>query len=230
MYKKLEEYYKKNSPYNKIKIKTYFIYVVVTFLLLVCNYYENIVFMIIILILLFFTYKGICEKVLGTKLYFKYNKRAKNGLSLDEIISNKEKSIVIKYLKENNLYNKDSINCILNHYRCNKSVKIIGGNFLGILTLIISVALAFVTKDGFAFNNFVSAIPYFISLFVLVWMIYFSFNKVVELRKIFKGEEDIFERLEVIFSELYVEYKQQSIFECIKENVLKLFSVFKINL
>ncbi len=224
MYKNLERYFKENSPYNKIKIKTIILYVVVTFLLLVCNYYENIAFMIIILILLFYKYKGICEKTLETKLYFKYDKRAKSGLSLDEIISNKEKNIIIKYLKENNLYNKDSINCILNHYRCNKSVEIIGGNFLGILTLIISVALAFVTKDGFAFKNFVSSVPYFIALLVLVWVFYFAFNKAVGLRKILKGEEDIFERLEVIFSELYVEYKQESIFDRIK---LKIFEIIK---
>lgn len=206
MYKRLEEYYRKNSPYNKIRKKTCFIYIVVIFLLLACNYYEKIFFMFIILILLFFVYKGICEKTLGTKLYFKYDKRAKNGLSLDEIILNKEKSIVNKYLEENNLYDRDSIECILNHYRYNKNVKIISGNFLGILSLIISVALPFITKDGYDFYTFISTISYFLALTVVVYIIYFSFNKFTELKKIFKGEEDVDERLEAILSELYVEY------------------------
>ena len=222
MYKKLEEYYKKNSPYNKIRLRTFYIYIVVTILLLICNYYESIFFMGVVLIALFFVYKWVCEKSLGTKLYFKYNKRAKSGLSLDEIISNKEKSIVMKFLKENNLYNKDSIKCILNHYRCYRNVKIMGGNFLEILSLISAVVLPFITTDGFAFTNFLSTIPYLISIIVAVCIIYFSFNRAAEFRKIIKCEKDIFERLEVVLSELYVEYKPESILRKIKQKLIEI--------
>ena len=42
-------------------------------------------------------------------------------------------------------------------------------------------------------------------------IIYFSIKKFAEVKKVLKGEDGIYERLEIIFSELYVEYEEEKI-------------------
>ena len=39
-------------------------------------------------------------------------------------------------------------------------------------------------------------------------MIYYPIKKFTEVKKILKGEEGIYERLEIIFSEVYIEYEE----------------------
>ena len=39
-------------------------------------------------------------------------------------------------------------------------------------------------------------------------IIYYIIKKFAEIKKFFKGEDGIYERLEIIFSELYLEYSE----------------------
>ena len=118
-----------------------------------------------------------------------------------------EKKMFKSFLKTEKKYNKETLECILNHYRTYIKPKIAGDNFLAIVAIVISIALAFVSKEGFNINSFENALPYLFCFIVITAIIYFSIKKFIEIKKIFKGEAGMYERLEVIFSEMYIEYK-----------------------
>lgn len=208
MFNKIEELYKKQSPYNRITKKMFWTYIIIMLLLWVLNNGKAYISMIITLIVAFFIIKRICEKELNTKLYLKFNKKDNSGLTLSEIVNIREKSMFQKFLKENKWYNKEKIECILNHYRTYIKPKIVGDNFWSIIAIVVSVVLAFVTKEGFNINSFEKSLPYLISFILMTIMIYYPIKKFVEVKKILKGEEGIYERLEIIFSELYIEYEE----------------------
>ena len=83
--------------------------------------------------------------------------------------------------------------------------KIVGGNLLAILSIAIPIILSFYTKDGFDFNGLTKALPYLISFSIMIILLYFFCNQFIEVKKFLKGEDGMIERLEEIFSELYVE-------------------------
>lgn len=164
--------------------------------------------MIITIGIIILIMKKISEKVLQEKLYFSFNNRGK--VPLNKIIESKEKILFIDYLKIKSLYNKETIKCLLEHYRCYIKPKIIGGNFLSILSIIISVLLAFISKDGFDFNSFSTSLPYLLSIIFLFVVVYYPVNKITKIKKFFTGEDGMIERLESIFSELYVEFDENN--------------------
>ena len=51
MYKKIEELYKKKSPYNKIKIKMFWTYIVISLFLSLFNIFNSYVLMILTVIM-----------------------------------------------------------------------------------------------------------------------------------------------------------------------------------
>lgn len=205
MYKGIEEIYKGKSPYNIIKKRTFWIYVVFILISLIFNFLNKIVPMILVFIAMLLIMKYISEKVLKTKLHFSIDKKKDNELSLSLIIRNAEKELFKDYSIKNNLYNKKSLLCIIEHYRNMIKTKIVGGNLLAILSIVIPVVLSFYTKDGFNFNGLANALPYLISFSVMIIMLYFSYSQFIEAKKFLKGEDGMIERLEEIFSELYVE-------------------------
>lgn len=151
--------------------------------------------------------KNIYEKVLGVSLVLSFNNDS-NKMPVSYIIMSKEKELFKKYLQDANLYTKDSLMCIINHYRCYIKSKVVNENFLAILSLVVSVALTFLGPNGFDFNSIEKNLPYLIGLGLIVAFIYFSFKEIINIRKIFTGEDGMIERLEAIFSELYVEYDE----------------------
>lgn len=211
MFNKIEDLYKKQSPYNRITKKIFCTYVIIMPLLWALNIGNAYILMIITLIVAFLIIRRICEKKLKTKLYLKFDKKDNSGLTLSEIVDIREKSLLQKFLKENKWYNKEKIECILNHYRTYIKPKIVGDNFWAIIAIVVSVVLAFVTKEGFNINSFEKSLPYLISFILMTTMIYYPIKKFAEVKKILKGEEGIYERLEIIFSELYVEYEEEKI-------------------
>lgn len=211
MFNKIEDLYKKQSPYNRITKKIFVTYVIIMPLLWALNIGKAYILMTIALIAAFFIIKRICEKELNTKLYFKFDKKDHNGLTLSEIIGIREKSMFREFLKDNKWYNKEKIDCILNHYRTYIKPKIVGDNFFAIITIVVSIVLAFVTKEGFNINSFEKSLPYLISFILMTIMIYYPIKKFTEVKKILKGEDGIYERLEIIFSELYIEYEEEKI-------------------
>lgn len=209
MFKKIEYLYKKKSPYNRIKIKLFCAYLITIFLLWCLNIYNIYWMMLLILIISFFAVKHICEKELNTKLYIIIGKKDNSGKPLNELIHSEEKQLFKNFLKKDNIYNKEVIECIINHYRVYIRQNIIGDNFWAIIAIIISIALAFVTKDGFDIESFEQALPYLFALVFVTIIIYYPIKEFPEIKKIFKGEDGIYENLEIIFSELYIEYKEE---------------------
>ncbi len=211
MYKNIEEIYKKKSPYNIIKKRTFWIYVVFILISLVFNFLNKVVPMILVLIAMLLIMKIVSEKVLNTKLHFNIGKRNENEITLPLIIRNAEKELFKDYSIKNNLYNEKSLLCIIDHYRNMIKTKIVGGNLLAILSIAIPAVLSFYTKDGFDFNGLANALPYLISFGIMIILLYFSYSQFIEAKKFLKGEDGMIERLEEIFSELYI--------ECINTNI-----------
>ena len=212
MYKDIEEIYKKKSPYNIIKKWTFWIYVVFIFISLVFNFLNKIVPMILVFIAMLLIMKGVSEKVLNTKLHLSIGKKQDNGLTLQIIIRNAEKELFKDYFIKKNMYNEKTLLCIINHYRNMIKNKIVGGNLLAILSIAIPAILSVYTKDGFDFNGLAIALPYLISFSIVIIMLYFSYSQFIEAKKFLKGEDGMIERLEEIFSELYI--------ECINTNIV----------
>ena len=218
MYKNIEEIYKKKSPYNIIKKRTFWIYVVFILISLVFNFLNKLVPMILVLIAMLLIMKIVSEKVLNTKLHFNIGKRNENEITLPLIIRNAEKELFKDYSIKNNLYNEKSLLCIIDHYRNMIKNKIVGGNLLAILSIAIPAVLSFYTKDGFDFNGLANALPYLISFGIMIILLYFSYSQFIEAKKFLKGEDGMIERLEEIFSELYVEYINTNITDKKKES------------
>ena len=141
-------------------------------------------------------------------LYPFYLKKVDSSLSLDNLINEKEKKMFVKYLKDNNLYNENSIKCILDHYRCFIKTKVVNSNLLAILSIITPIILAFVTKEGFDIDSFSASLPYILSLILTFILLYFSINGVIAINKFFTGKDGLEERLESVFSEIYIEYEE----------------------
>lgn len=212
MYKDIEEIYKKKSPYNIIKKRTFWIYVVFILISLIFNFLNKIVPMILVLIAMLLIMKIVSEKVLNTKLHFNIGKRNENEIALSLIIRNAEKELFKDYSIKNNMYNEKTLLCIIDHYRNMIKTKIVGGNLLAILSIAILAILSFYTKDGFDFNGLAIALPYLISFSVVIIMLYFSYSQFIEAKKFLKDEDCMIERLEEKFSELYI--------ECINTNIV----------
>lgn len=211
MYKDIEEIYKKKSPYNIIKKRTFWIYVVFILISLIFNFLNKIVPMILVFIVMLLIMKIVSEKVLNMKLHFNIGKRKDNEITLSLIIKKEENKLFKDYSIKNNLYNEKSLLCIVDHYRNMIKTKIVEGNLLAILSIVIPALLSFYTKDGFDFNGLANALPYLISFSIMIIMLYFLYSQFIEAKKYLKGEDGMIERLEEIFSELYV--------ECINTNI-----------
>lgn len=212
MYKDIEEIYKKKSPYNIIKKRTFWIYVVFILISLIFNFLNKVVPMILVFIAMLLIMKVVSEKVLDTKLHLSIGKRNENEITLPFIIRNAEKELFKDYFIKNNMYNEKTLLCIIDHYRNMIKNKMVGGNLLAILSIAIPAILSFYTKDGFDFNGLAIALPYLISFSIVIIMLYFSYSQFIEVKKFLKGEDGMIERLEEIFSELYI--------ECINTNIV----------
>lgn len=212
MYKDIEEIYKKKSPYNIIKKRTFWIYVVFILISLIFNFLNKVVPMILVFIAMLLILKVVSEKVLNTKLHLSIGKKQDDGVTLPFIIRNAEKELFKNYSIKNNMYNEKTLLCIIDHYRNMIKTKIVGGNLLAILSIAIPAILSFYTKDGFDFNGLAIALPYLISFSIVIIMLYFTYSQFIEAKKFLKGEDGMIERLEEIFSELYT--------ECINTNIV----------
>lgn len=209
MYKEIEELYKKRSPYNIIKIYLFWIYFIFIFVSLVFNVFNKIIPTIFVMLLMGFFMKKVCEKKLNTKLHLRINK-VDDGETLVAIIKKSEYKMFKDYCKNNKLFNEKSLMCVIEHYRYLIKVKIVGGNLLAIISIIIPIILSFYTKEGFDFNGFASACPYLVSFTIIIVILYFFFSQFIETKKFLKGEDGMIDRIEEIFSELYIDYVNEN--------------------
>lgn len=221
MYKEIETIYKKKSPYNIIKKWIFWIYVAFVLISLIFNFLNKIIPMILVFMIMLVIVKFVSEKVLNTKLQFKIGRKKEDEITLPLMIRDEEKRLFKEYSLKNNIYNEKSLFCIIHHYRNIIKTKNVGGNLLAILSITVPVVLSFYTKDGFDFNGLTNASPYLISFSIMIMLLYFLYNQVIEAKKFLKGEDGMIERLEEIFSELYV--------ECIRESNIGKKRVAKKN-
>ena len=219
MYKSIEKEYKKNSPYNIIKKRVFLIYIIFISVAWVFNFLDKIIPMILIFISLPIVMKIISERVLKTKLYFKIRKLSEGGQDLSTIIREEERKLFKVYLISNQMYNENALLCIINHYRSVIKTKIIGGNLVAILSLVVPIILAFYTENGFDFMGLTNALPYLICFCIIIVLLYFIFKRFIEIKDFIKGEDGMLERLEEIFSELYIECINESKAVINKENL-----------
>lgn len=125
MYKDIEEIYKKKIPYNIIKKRTFWIYVVFILISLIFNFLNKIVPMILVFIAMLLIMKIVSEIVLNTKLHLSIGKKQDNGVTLPFIIRNAEKELFKNYSIKNNMYNEKTLLCIIDHYRNMIKTKIV---------------------------------------------------------------------------------------------------------
>lgn len=177
--------------------------------------------MILVFIAMLVIMKVVSEKILNTKLHFNIGKKKEDEITLSLIIKNEEDKLFKEYSIKNNLYNEKTLLCIIGHYRNLIKTKIVGGNLLAILSIAVPILLSFYTKEGFDFNGLDNALPYLISFSIMIILLYFSYNQFIEAKKFLKGEDGMIERLEEIFSELYVEYINESNVDKIKKKETK---------
>ena len=209
MFKQIENLYKKEDPNNRIKNRMFILYIIDVIILWVSNVNNLYILMIATIIISFFAIKHICEKQLNTKLHFRI--KEKNGQTLNEIIHDKEKQLFLDFLKNEKIYNKDNLECIISHYRSYIKPITIENNLWTIIAIVLSIVLAFVTKDGFNINSFEKSLPYLISAIFITLIIYFIIKRFTEIRLFFKGEDSMYDNLEGIFSELYIEFDSNNI-------------------
>lgn len=205
MYKKIEELYKKHSPYNLVIKDMFIIYLIGVVISLVFNFYNNYILMIITMLIMLSLIIKKCEKTLKTKLRISLSTKNKNEKKLKDIINDKEKELFKKYVQKENLYNEKSILCILEHYRTLFKNKITSSEILTILSIILPIPLSFIKGGEFDINGLVTVTPYLICFAIVIFTCYFAFRNFIEMKKMFKGEDGMVERLEEIFSELYIE-------------------------
>lgn len=190
--------------------KTFLIYVLFILTSLIFNFFNKVIPMILVFVAMLLVLKKVSEKVLNTKLHFSFEKNKANEETLSVIIKNVDKNLFKMYSVENNFYNEKSLICIINHYRNLIKPKIVGGNLLAILSIIIPTILSFLTKDGFDFNSLTNTIPYLVTFTIMIIILYFLYNQFISMKNLLKGEDGMIERLEEIFSELYVECVSES--------------------
>lgn len=205
MYKNIERFYKENSPYSRIKkwiLTIYTLFIVISFVL---NFYKKIVIMLILVLVFYFVMLKVCEKILKRKLDFKLRRINGNESYLSGIISSKELLLFKDYVIKNNYYNEKSLLCIIGHYRKSNKIKVIGINLLSLLSLFLPLITAFYTKDGFNLELMISVLPNaFVYIFIII-LLYGLFSQFVSVVRMLKGEDSMPERLEEIFSTLYID-------------------------
>lgn len=205
MYKKIEDLYKKHSPYNLVRKDMYIIYSIGIVIALVFNFYNNYILMIITMLIMLLLIIKRCEKILKIKLHICLNIKNKNEKILKDIIDDNEKELFRKYVQKEKLYNEKMILCILDHYRTLFKNKITSSEILTILSIILPIPLSFIKDGNFDIKGLVTAIPYLICFATVIFTCYYAFRNFIEIKKMFKGEDGMIERLEEIFSELYIE-------------------------
>lgn len=211
MYKRIEKFYKKESPYNIVKKKTFWIYYLGAIIALVFNICRLHILMMLTFAATILLIKSKCEKILNTKFPLKIGRKEKSVKVLPDIIRDQEYKMFKNYVIKNNLYGKKTLLCIIDHYRNLIKPKIVENNLLAILSIAIPILLSFYTGGVFDFKAFTVALPYIFSFIVVIVVLYFIYKEFIQFKDFFKGVDGMNDRLEEIFSELYIECVNDSL-------------------
>ncbi len=205
MYNEIEELYKRKSAYNRITRKFFAVYAISFFSVWVFGLLKHTYISVGIVIILIYSIKTISEHELKKKFYISIQPNKNNNSTLQSEINQQEISIIREFLISNKMYREKNIINIICHYRNLVVQKNNDNNFLSIISLIITVIIPFINKDGINVKMLSLVLPYFFSLLIVFGIIYWSYRQIFTLTKSLKGELRMYERLEEIFSELLVE-------------------------
>lgn len=196
MFKKIEELYKKESVYNKIvKVSTIclIVTVIISWILTIFKLgYLALIFIVADVLII----KIISEKILKTKLYFKFFPRD-SFCSIDELAIKKEIENFKSYLRNKELYNKDTLCNIIEHYRNMQIINREDKKYLEFLLGIIPIAISFLSEATLE-----NIVYYLIAIVITYSAIYYFYAQIKNIIKSLNGDLFMYERLEEIFSEL----------------------------
>lgn len=217
MYNEIEKIYKKKSPYNLIEKIVLLIYFVVCLILFVFKInvviWFAIFYLVSFVVLLFLT--SFVIKIIG--------KIKGSNMSLFINIRSKEKKVLKKHLKDNDLYNEKSLVCIIDHYRSMIKTKNVESEFLTLLSILLPIISGFYLNGNYDTVGFINFLPYLIISIIIIAIICVFFKGFFAIGRILKGEDGMYERLEEIFSELYIECinNKDNIKKDSKESIIK---------
>lgn len=199
MFSKIEKIYKKESPYNKI-IKTFIIVSVLSFIALwFFGLFKRPYLTLIFVLGQLYVIIKISEKEFNKKFTLKSIIKHDGQSELLQEIEEKEIKIMKNYLNENGINNNICITNIIDHYRILKSSKENHISLLELISLIVTILIPFINSNGFDIELLKKVSPYFITLIIMIAILYIFFEEIVILKKSLKGELYIYERLEEIF-------------------------------
>lgn len=210
MFEEIEKHYKKNSRNiiaTNIIIKYYSICIIITspLLYLLKINIKNIP--------LYFVSYIIYVSVICAIAYFlatyeygkKYNIKFKRGMSNKKNNSNptmKDINIMKKYIKNKRMYNKETIENIIHHYRQASFPK--SNNFIAILAIIISIVISIL--GYYNMTDIISIIIYSLAIIFIYALLYYIYKGIIDIGGEITGDKNINEILEELFIEILNEY------------------------
>lgn len=199
MFSEIEKIYKKESPYNKI-VKTSIIVSVLSLMALwIFGLFKRPYFTLIFVFGQLYVIIKISEKEFNKKFTFKSIIKHDGQSELLQEIEEKEIKIMKNYLNENGINNNICITNIIDHYRILESSKENHISLLELISLIVTILIPFINSNGFDIELLKKVLPYFITLIIMIAILYIFFEEIIILKKSLKGELYIYERLEEIF-------------------------------
>ena len=211
MYHELEKYYKQNSNQIKTRKNTTIIYVVLIIAILIINSLTPgkwFVKTILSLISVFFV-------TIITALLSQYITKQKNPDTIKRkgAISNhsdkhNDLTIIKKYLKSRGLLSEKALYTIKNHYLA-KSMEAKTNHILEIFLTIATIATSLLPNNESTSENLTRSIVITTIVIIAILTIYFIVKSYCSYYRFFTGNDDLYETLEDITTQLYLETLQK---------------------
>lgn len=202
MYKSIENEFKKESIYNKRDRSMFIIYLIVFTIVSIFTVIFKLHFLIMLISIIFLFFL-----VLAVKTIITHRIKITNKQQLQEYIKEmdkKELATLRNILKNNNLYNEKIINDFIEHYRnLISSPRINKISIIEIITIITSIGIYVYDEVTLTINS--QKLFSMISIIISTMVLYFLHTQFKDTIIILKGEENIYERLEALFNNLYIE-------------------------
>lgn len=206
----IENLYKKEGEFNKIFRKSTIIYLTIIIIIIICITiffkffaYKSLLFLPFLFIFSYLLMIGLIIKNFKLKLTFSLKENKKKILKRLENIKIKEIKLIKKWLIDNNCYNIECVKIYMQHYSKLNIKTNNGGNFWTIISILIGIMLAIVNQPNEQITNLI--IQYVIIIITLGIFIEFSYSQILDIKKVIKGEDQLYENLEEIFFQIYID-------------------------
>lgn len=210
MFREIENIYKKESPYNKI-IRTFIAVYFLSFIFLwTCGLFKKPYIAILFVLLMIYIMKIIIENTTRKKITLKSLERNNGRNELMIEIEKKEIKIMRKYLNKNNINNNTCITSIIDYYRNKVSPNHNNIRIIEIINIVITILIPFINNNGIDDKLLKNAIPYLVTLIIIVVLVFTTAKIISALKKDLKGEYYMYERLEEIFSIILIDNNKET--------------------